>query len=151
MNIRFIKKHINLFVFIGIIILAILGVVMAKNLFFPSETTAIYGTRLEGRDKVKISNETKTKIKEGLNENTESVNVRVSGKIIYVVVNGTAELTVETAKAFGGNVVEYLTEEEKAFYDIQLLIDNKANTNQFPIIGYKQHTKTDFVWTKDRG
>jgi len=148
---RFIKKHINLFVFIGVIILIILGVVMAKNLFFPSETTAIYGTRLEGRNKVKIKDETKNKIKEALSENTENVTVRVQGKIIYVVVKGKAELSLDTAKSFSGKILENLTDEEKAFYDIQLLVENDANTNQFPIIGYKQHTKTDFVWTKDRG
>ena len=34
--------------------------------------------------------------------------------------------------------------------DIQILINNKANTEQFPIIGYKHHTKGGIAWNKDR-
>ena len=151
MNMKFVKKHINLFVFLGVIILIALGVFMVKSLFFPSETTAIYGTRLDGRNKVKITNEKKDNIKNALTENTQSVTVRVAGRIIYVVVKGNAELSVETAKSFGGKVLENLTEEEKAYYDIQLLVENEENAAQFPIIGYKQHTKSDFSWNRDRG
>ena len=38
----------------------------------------------------------------------------------------------------------------KNYYDIQFIIENDTNTAEFPIIGYKHHTKPEISWTKDR-
>ena len=36
------------------------------------------------------------------------------------------------------------------FYDVEVMIDKDGESTQFPIIGYKHHSKKDFVFTKDR-
>ena len=79
---KFIKKHINAIVGLGVILLAIIGLLILKDIFYPTENKAIYGI--------------------------------------------------------------------KNYYDIQFIIENDTNTAEFPIIGYKHHTKPEISWTKDR-
>ena len=148
--IKFVKKHINAIVAIGVIVLIVIGLFILKDIFFPEENVAIYGNRLEGRDKVKISDATKKKVKEDLKEGTKSVEVRIAGRIIYVDVVVNDDVSKETARSLGDKAVAVFSDKEKAYYDIQILINNKANQNQFPIIGYKHHTKGSISWTKDR-
>ena len=147
---KFIKKHMNSIIAIGIAILVFIAFMILKAVFMPNESKAIYGTRLEGKDKVEISEGTKSKVKSALNQGTTNVNVRVAGRLIYIDVKGDGALTVEAAKELGNQALTVFTDAEKAYYDIQILIENDANTTQFPIIGYKHHAKTAISWTKDR-
>ena len=147
---KFIDKHMSLIVAIGIALLVFVGFMILKGIFFPSEAKAIYGTRLEGRDKVKITEEKKEHIKTKLSEGTTSVTVRIAGRIIYVDIKLDGNVGVDAAKAMGNTALGELTDAEKAYYDVQFIIENDANEKQFPIIGYKHHTKTAISWTKDR-
>ena len=147
---NFIKKHINAIVALGVIALTVIGLLILKSIFFPNENKAIYGNRLEGRDKVKITKEKMNKVKEELKEGTTSVKVRVAGRIIYIDVMVNNETSKETARGLGDKALGVFSDEEKAYYDIQVLFDNEGNQEQFPIIGYKHHTKSAIVWTKDR-
>ena len=146
---KFIKKHINLVVFIGVVLLTILGVLLAKSIFFPDEATAIYGNRIDGVKKYPIKEE-KTKVQEALKDETKQTSVRVQGRIIYITVIVNDDINLDSAKNLGPKILEQFSDEQKAYYDIQLLIKNDANQDNFPIIGYKHHTKTSFSWTKDR-
>ena len=147
---RFVDKHMSLIVAIGIALLVFVGFMILKGIFFPSEAKAIYGNRLEGRDKVKITEEKIANVKGTLNEGTTSVDVRIAGRIIYIDVKADASLTPPAAKELGNKALTVFTDDEKKYYDIQIIIENEANATQFPIIGYKHHTKTAIAWTKDR-
>lgn len=144
------KNNKKLYVGIGIIILSIIAIILVKSELSYNENTAIYGNRLEGRDKVEISNETKEHVKSSLSENASKVEVRVAGRIIYIRIKTNGDTSLEAAKDLGNKTLESFSDAEKQYYDIQVLIENDANANQFPIIGYKHHTKEAIVWTKDR-
>jgi len=147
---KFIKKNIGAIIAIVIIILLLIGVYFVKEMFYSGETEAIYGSRLEGIDKVKITKERKQQVTDALKDETEKVSIRVAGKIVYIsiVVNG--ETSLDSAKGLGNKSLESFSDEEKAFYDFQILIQKNNESKQFPIIGYKQHTKQSITWTKDR-
>ena len=147
---KFIKKNIGAIIAIVIIILLLIGVYFVKQTFFSAETEAIYGNRLEGIDKVKITKEKKNQIIDSLKEGSEKTTIRIAGKIIYVNITVNADTSLEAAKGLGNKVLESLSDEEKAFYDVQIIIQKNSESKQFPIIGYKQHTKSSITWTKDR-
>lgn len=147
---KFIKKHSHLIVGIIIVIFLIIIGIVVKNFFFPDDATAYYGTRLEGIDKVKIPEKEKKALKEALKDRTKSVNIRVAGRLIYVIVVANDDVDVQTAKDFGNNVLGAFSDAEKAYYDIQLLVNNESNKDKFPIIGYKHHTRENMTWTRDR-
>ncbi|MBR3146465.1 MAG: hypothetical protein IKF47_04290 [Bacilli bacterium] len=147
---RFIKKHSHIIVIALIIIFLVIIGIMAKNFFFPSDNEVYYGTRLEGIDKVKISDKKKEEFKEYFKESSKKINVRLAGRIIYFNVTVNDDVSVDTARELSNKTLEKLSEDEKAYYDIQFIISNDKDKDHFPIIGYKHHTKTAISWTKNR-
>ena len=81
--------------------------------------------------------------------------------IVYIsidVVNGT---TVDVAKSLAAPILSTLSDAEKGFYDIQVIIrsteeeatenveaneDGVGQTTIYPIMGYKHRSTADFVW-----
>lgn len=147
---KFIKKHISAVVALGVVALIVIALLLLKAIFFPNESKAIYGNRLDGRKNVEISEETKNKVKDKVKDKSATTNVRIAGRIIYVIMKVNGDVGLDDAKKLGNSVLEEFSDAEKAYYDIQILIENDTNTSQFPIIGYKHHAKTAIVWTKDR-
>ena len=147
---KFMKKHTNALVGIGIIILIVIALLLIKNELFFNENTAIYGSRIENNDKYIISKETKEKVKSLVSDNTQDVKVRIAGRIIYIEMKANGDTSLDAAKNLGSKALEAFSDAEKKYYDIQVLIENDANAGQFPIIGYKHHSKDALVWTKDR-
>ena len=148
--VRYIKKHSSAAVGIGVFILVIIALLLFKDVFMFDEFKAIYGTRLDGIDKVKITKETKDKVTAIFKDSSSSAKVRLAGRIIYIDVVLNDDVSRDTAKDLGNKTLEVLSDQEKSYYDIQLLINNKANQGQFPIIGYKHHTRDAIIWNKDR-
>lgn len=147
---KFIKKHTNALVGIGIIALIVIALLLIKKELFFNENTAIYGSRIEGIEKHKISNETKEKVKSSVSDNTKDVKIRITGRLIYIEMKANDDTSLDAAKGLGNKTLEAFSDVEKKYYDIQVIIENDSNTNQFPIIGYKHHSKDALVWTKDR-
>ncbi len=146
---EFIKK--NKFTIIAIIcfLLLMLIAIEVKNVFFPNGSNAIYGDRLDGIEKVKV-NTGKIADKVNENETVKEVKVKINGKIINVLITINDEVSLEDAKALTGPVLEALKTKQKDFYDVEVIIDKENGSTQFPIIGYKHHSKKDFIFTKDR-
>lgn len=146
----FIKN--NKFTMIAVLVFLILVILVAKvmNLFAPEESRAIYGNRLA--DKVNLSSSTKKEIKNNL-ENDGIVSkstIRISGRIVEVMVTVNAEVDKNAAKNLTSKITDKLNSKEMKYYDIQLFIKKDSDSSDFPIIGYKQHNKDSFSWTKDR-
>ena len=148
--IKFIKKHSHTIVGVIIVIFVIILAIMVKNFFFPDDNKIYYGTRLEGIDKVKITDKKKKEMQDVFKDSSKSVTVRLAGRIIYVDVKTNDEVSTDTARDLSNKVLEKLSDEEKAYYDVQFIIGNDANPDHFPIIGYKHHAKSAINWTKNR-
>ena len=147
---KFINKHMSTFIAIFVFLVVAIGLFLAKSIFFGNASQGMYGNRLEGRDKVTITDETKNKVKDLVADKTASSNVRIAGRIIYITMKANGDVTLKAAKDLGSKTLEAFSDAEKEYYDIQVLIENDTNANQFPIIGYKHHTSKALVWTKDR-
>ena len=147
---KFIKKNSRLIVGIVIVVFLVIIAIMAKNFFFPDDAEAYYGTRLEGIDKVKITDKKKEELKENFKDSSKSVTVRLAGRIIYIDVKVNDDVSTDTARDLANKTLEKLSDEEKGYYDVQFLIGNDADKDHFPIIGYKHHAKQAISWTKNR-
>lgn len=146
----FIKKHSHIIVGVIIVIFVIILAVMVKNFFFPDDSKVYYGSRLDGIEKVKITDKKSKELKENFNDISKSVTVRLQGRIIYIDVKANDDVSVDTARDRANKTLEKLSDDEKAYYDIQFLIGNEADKDHFPIIGYKHHTKPAISWNKNR-
>ncbi len=148
----FIKKNKFTIIAVGVFLILVLLLVQVKNIFFPNEGSAIYGNRLEGIESVKITKDKKTKIEKSLTSDAIATDakVSVSGKIVEVIITVNDETSVDAAKGLSGKVLENLSDKEKEYYDIQIFINKKSESSEFPIIGYRHHAKDEFSWTKNR-
>ena len=81
---KFLKKNSHTIVGIIIVIFVIILGIVVKNFFFPDDVEAYYGTRLEGIEKIKISDKKKEELKEHFKDSSKSLTIRIQGRIIYV-------------------------------------------------------------------
>lgn len=147
---KFISKHKSSIVGLLIFIAVLAAFFLFKNTVMFEENQAIYGSRLEGEEKVKVTKEQEQKVSEAAKDIVKSVYVRQSGKIINIIAEVNPETSLTDAKSIGDKTYAIFTEEQKKFFDFQFLIDNPKNTDQFPIAGYKNKSREAISWTKDR-
>ena len=147
---KFLKKLISAIVALVVFVFVVVGLLYFKKVFNADEATAIYGSRLECRDKIEITYERINQVKSAIKDSSNKTTIRIAGRIIEVIVDVKDGVSIQDAKNLGTPIVFAFTEEERAYYDIQIFLTNEKNTEQFPAIGYKHHTKPTLTWTKDR-
>lgn len=146
---KFIRKH--KFTTCTIIILLIIIILAFALLRFllPNYDGDLYGNRLNGISNYKIEdsrvNEMKTEI--GKLDGVVSVDYVLEGKLIDVTIRVKDEIERDVAKGYADQVITYFSEEQKGYYDIQILIASENNDSEkYPIIGYKHKTSSSLVW-----
>lgn len=149
---KYIKQH--KIVVVAVILLLVLIVIsfVVKNIFFSNSGNVFYGDRLKGIDEVKITSTEKKKIISRLEEDSAVVSAKylLKGKIVNIIITVNDDIGTDTAKALAPKVLECLDNDQKKFYDVQVFIKKSNDSSDFPIIGYKQNSKENFAWTKDR-
>ncbi|MBR6949729.1 MAG: hypothetical protein IKH54_06075 [Bacilli bacterium] len=151
---NFIKKRKLLILLVILIILLIVFAIKIFAIFTDNEEGAIYGERLSGIKSVKVdtSKETDT-IKAKIGESVKSISIRRQGRILNILITVNDDKSRDDSKNIAKDAVGELSDKIKEYYDIQLFISKDGDTEdkgQFPILGYKHHTKENITWTKDR-
>ncbi len=148
---KWIKK--NKYTCIAILIFVIVAIVgyKAMKVFFPDSKAAYYGDRLDNKVKVENSVYDAVKAKISEQEFVKEAKVRENGRTIEIVVTVQDSTSIDAAKSISGLILEHFSEIQIGYYDFQLFVKkDSASENNFPIIAYKQHNSSDFIWTKDR-
>ena len=102
--------------------LALIVVIILMFVFFDMFIggNSKYGNRLDGIEKVSISEKDKQEVVQFLKEKEGFVtdaNIRVQGKIIYINITFTRETNLDKAKAIATETLALFDEDEPAFYD----------------------------------
>lgn len=131
--------------FLGLFLIAwiVYGMVM------PKAGTPVYGNRLEGIEKVELTESDTSKIVKNLKDEdiVTSASTHLSGKILNIIVEVEEKTKEKTAKELKKVAIETLTKEQLSFYDVQLFITNEnKELKGYPIIGYKNSSEKDFVF-----
>ena len=146
----FLKKNKSMIV-AGLILLAVVVTIfIVKDTVMFDESQAEYGNRLEGIDKVKVTDDQIKEIKNNLKDNMKSVELSIQGRTINIIIEVNPDTSVGDAKSYAEKALETLTEEQKSYYDIEALVKNSADKDHYPIIGYKHKTRGSYTWTRDR-
>lgn len=147
---KLVKKNKFTIVVAVLFVIFMFGVSEIKKVFFANDG-AVYGDRLVG--KVEVAKETYDKLKETIqqNEKVESVEIRENGRSINIFITVLNDTSLEDAKAVTNGIIDLFTDSQKGYYDFQaFIVKTDAAENNFPIIGYRHHNSSVFVWTKDR-
>lgn len=148
---KFIKNHKLLFVLSILLIAVIIFSIYLYLIFTDNDETAIYGTRLDGEEKVEIDvNKSNKLVEEKVKDIVNNVTVRKQGRIVNVILTVKDEITRDVAKNYSNELLTAFTDDERGYYDFQIFVNKTNEDAQFPIIGYKHHQKDAIRWTKDR-
>lgn len=121
---KFINRHMGWTIVIGLsLILFIIMLAIFISLFFGSGQSK-YGNRLEGIEDVKLSSSFLKELEDELSENESVVdaNVRLQGKIVYIVYEVNSDVSVDSAKEIASLTLDKFSEEEIAYYDFSYLV-----------------------------
>lgn len=148
---KWIRKHkLTVFVIIVFVLLAFVAF-KAIEMFFPDQRAAIYGDRLEGKVTVDKTVYDTVKLKISESDKVETVTLSENGRRIDITITVTSATSKSEAKKLTNNILEPFTESQIGYYDFQVFIRKEAKEeNDFPIIGYKHHNSSSFLWSKDR-
>jgi len=145
-----IEKNKNIIVAVLILIAIVAAIFIVKNTVMFDETKAVYGNRTDGAKKVKVTEDQVKKIQNALKDKAKSVKVNQEGRTINIIIDTKPEVDLATAKEMANTALGEFTDAQKSYFDIEALIKNDSNKDQFPIIGYKHKTKGTYSWTRDR-
>ncbi len=149
---KYIKEHKIVVAAIVFLLILIIVAFIAKQLFFSGSSNALYGSRLDGIENVKVRKNEKEALINKIEEDSavKKCEYDLQGKIINVIITVNDDVGIDTAKALADKVLEVFDTDQKSFYDFQVFIKKDIGTGDFPIIGYKQNSRDGFTWTKDR-
>ena len=124
---EFLKRNKVTIIFIVLFILLVFVAYRALKVLVPDEKTPVYGDRLDKIEEYKISDEQFKAIKEELEGNSfvESASTDLEGKILYVVINVKDDTKNTAVAGFPDVVLAHLNDEQKTYYDVQVLINKK--------------------------
>lgn len=132
-------------------IICIVAILIGVLLYFFGQTNKDkYGNRLDGIENIVIResklNEIEKKITE--NELVYSADAVIRGKLVYITITLNTGTHVD-AESIAQSSLELFSDEEKSFYDIQYIVDNKDDNikENFPIMGYIKAGNSVIKWT----
>lgn len=113
-----------------------------------------YGHRLDGIEEVEISGEILKSVSDDLEKKNEvdSADVRIQGKIVYVDIIYTKDVSEDKAKEIATSTLDSFSKEEKEFYDFEYIltqvIGDDGEDNGFKITGTKSPKIDSISWIK---
>ncbi len=154
---KFIRSHkILIAILITFVLIIIIGIVIFLKLS-PDQKKDVYGNRLTEINQHQINQETLEKMKTEMQktEEIQTVSSNIKGRLINIIIQVGASVPKEVAIQSANKTLEYFTEEDKAYYDMQVFIainkeENSAGENPiYPIIGYKHKTSSTYIWKQE--
>ena len=149
---NFIKNNKLVVVTFIICLIFVILVFAVKLTFFPDEGRAIYGDRLDGIEKVEITDSDANDVIKSLEDldTVKEASTDIKGRVLNVLITVNDDVDLETAKGLTTTITDNLEKKQTSYYDIQVFISKDNDDASFPIIGYKHQDKDGFSWTKDR-
>ena len=124
--------------------------VTMKAYLDPEDEYAVYGNRLDGIEKVQITEKKENEVIDFIKEyeNVTDASISIQGKIINIIIKAKGKKnTIEKMEEKGVEIIKKFSEEEIKFYDFQFFIKNEeANYN---LIGYKNKKNDEISWVND--
>lgn len=148
------QENSVLLVLLLILVACLIAITIVVVTYFVGSSSSKYGDRLDGIEEYLYEEEDQDelilKIKE--DESVEEVDVRTSGKTIYVTIQFVSGITLVEAQSKALASLEYFTEDTLSFYDIEYMIkaDSTEEDEGFQLIGAHNVSGTgSIVWNNN--
>ena len=145
---EFVKNHKKQCLIGGLIFLVIFLIILVWLFIVPLFGNNKYGDRLDGIENHKISDSVVEKTINTMKENKQvnEVEYHNEGRILNFIITVSNDTKPEDAKALDDVILDKISDDDKGYYDIQILIDTEEENESYPIAGYKNKSSDDFVY-----
>ena len=147
---NFFKRNKGIIIAVIVFLVVLVFAFQVINIFLSNDERVLYGNRLDGKADVALTKSNIKKMKEAVAADTKNCKVDEQGRIINVIITVNDDATLDSAKNIATKVLDGLKPDQKKYYDIQVFLKKDVEAQDFPIIGYKHHTKDNYTFTKDR-
>ncbi len=150
---NFFKTHKKQCMIGGIAFLVIFFLILIWLFIVPVFSNNKYGDRLDGIKDHKISSDTVKDIENSLKENDKVTDVTYNneGRILDFIITVSNDMSTEDAKKLGDTILDKISDDDKKYYDIQILIDTEEENDNYPIAGYKHKSEDNFTYGNEVG
>ncbi|CCY46431.1 putative uncharacterized protein [Firmicutes bacterium CAG:822] len=150
---NFFKTHKKQCMIGGIAFLVIFFLILIWLFIVPVFSNNKYGDRLDGIKDHKISSDTVKDIENSLKENDKVTDVTYNneGRILDFILTVSNDMSTEDAKKLGDTILDKISDDDKKYYDIQILIDTEEENDNYPIAGYKHKSEDNFTYGNEVG
>ena len=150
---NFFKTHKKQCMIGGIAFLVIFFLILIWLFIVPVFSNNKYGDRLDGIEDHEISSDTVKDIEDSLKENDKVTDVTYNneGRILDFIITVSNDMSTEDAKKLGDTVLDKISDDDKKYYDIQILIDTEEENDNYPIAGYKHKSEDNFTYGNEVG
>ncbi len=150
---NFFKTHKKQCMIGGIAFLVIFFLILIWLFIVPVFSNNKYGDRLDGIKDHKISSDTVKDIEDSLKENDKVTDVTYNneGRILDFILTVSNDMSTEDAKKLGDTILDKISDDDKKYYDIQILIDTEEENDNYPIAGYKHKSEDNFTYGNEVG
>lgn len=109
-----------------------------------------YGNRLSGIENYAVGESQISDLKSTISsfDSVKNVDYRLQGRVVNITIELDNNIALDTAKEYANKTLEYFDEDQKGFYDIQVFLTTKEESETYPVIGYKNKTSNELVWKK---
>lgn len=141
------NKGLSVILLLAVVFLIVIIVIFVELLVGGSHNK--YGNRLDGINKVKISEKTYDGVKQEIEETglTEEVETRLQGRIVYTTITLKSDTSVDKAKEIASNTLDNYTSSELEYYDFSFFLKWKGKESDTVITGNKHHSLDTITWT----
>ena len=145
---NFFKTHKKQCMIGGIAFLVIFFLILIWLFIVPVFSNNKYGDRLDGIEDHKISSDTVKDIENSLKENDKVTDVTYNneGRILDFIITVSNDMSTDDAKKLGDTILDKISDDDKKYYDIQILIDTEEENENYPIAGYKHKSEDNFTY-----
>lgn len=148
----FIREHKFAMVVLSVLIVIVMFFIVLIRFLMPNYSGDLYGNRLSGISHYTIEDSVIDKLKTELSthEEVEEVSYNLEGRLVNITITVKDEVERDVAKGYADNVLTYFTDEQRGYYDIQIfLTSSNADSEKYPIVGYKHKTSAGIVWSNN--
>lgn len=147
---NFILKYRVIIVLVLLAIFLTFMFIAIKSYMYPTDAKSVYGSRLDGIEKVPITDDEikklVNKIKE--DETVTDASISIKGKIVNIHIKVTnKDNTKDKMKEKCNDILKEFSEEKIAFYDFEFFITNEDGN--YKMIGYKNKKRKEISYVSD--
>ncbi len=155
---NFFKKHKKKCIILGIVLVILIALIIFSyriiTYLIPNTKESVYGDRCETTVNHPIAEDRKDTIKEVVKkyDGYKFKTFEVKCNLVDIIVEVADTTNFSDVKKMGKEILAVFTDEEKKYYDLQLMVkSDKKESESYPQIGthHKEidgKTNEDFVW-----